>query len=147
MQFLVSGTNTRSTSRKVVDEMDAHELQDRLQKRDHEAQTYSHSYALEAENNQPTDGAVSGMMSTIVKTTATNGDSQVRSQTRETPYVQDKQIWRYSVADDSSFDKASGTFLLKAKVNLTKERSKMIHRADGTSALLGATLSQNNSGL
>ena len=147
MQFLVSGTNTRSTSRKVVDEMDAHELQDRLQKRDHEAQTYSHSYALEAENNQPTDGAVSGMMSTIVKTTATNGGSQVRSQTRETPYVQDKQIWRYSVADDSSFDKASGTFLLKAKVNLTKERSKMIHRADGTSALLGATLSQNNSGL
>jgi hypothetical protein len=124
--------------------MDAH---DSLQKPNHdELQTYSHSYTLEADNVQPTDGVVSGMMSTIVKT-ATNGDGQVRSQKSETPYVEDKQIWRYSVADDSSFDKRGGTFLLKAKVNLTKERSKMIRHADGTSALLGATLSQNNSGL
>eukprot|EP01043_Picozoa_sp_COSAG02_P009358 COSAG02_NODE_316_length_24889_cov_9.418556_6_plen_526_part_00 len=143
MEFLVSGTNTRHTSIQV-DEMDAH---DSLQKPNHdELQTYSHSYTLEADNVQPTDGVVSGMMSTIVKT-ATNGDGQVRSQKSETPYVEDKQIWRYSVADDSSFDKRGGTFLLKAKVNLTKERSKMIRHADGTSALLGATLSQNNSGL
>ena len=85
-------------------------------------------------------------MSTVVKTT-TNGDNKVTSEGSETGYVEDKQIWRYSVADDSSFDKSSGTFLLQAKVNLTKERSKMIHHADGSSGLLRATLSQNNSGL
>ncbi len=148
MQFVVSGTNTRSTSRNH-EEIGAHEAQDSLQKPDYEQQTYSHSYVLAAKNVQPTDGTVSGMMSTTVTTTL-NGNSQIRGQKSkapDTPYVEDKQIWRYSVADDSSFDKTSGTFLLKAKVNLTKERSKMIHQVDGTSALLGAILSQNNSGL
>ena len=121
MTFAVSGTNGRSSC--------------------------SHSYALAAENLQPTDGTVSGTMSTIVTTTR-NGNESGPNQKFEAPQVEDKQVWRYSVADESSFDStASGTFLLKAKVNLTKERTKVIHQADGTATVLAATLSQNNSGL
>ena len=96
---------------------------------------YSHSYTLAAENRQPKNGPTAGTMSTLISSTDPQSGHR----------VEDAQTWRYSVADDSSYDKLS--FLLKAKVSLAKERSKTVYRGDGEGAVLGLALSQNNSGL
>lgn len=62
------------------------------------------------------------------------------------PTTTDTQAWSYRVEDDSTEDKHS--FLLKAKVGLTKRRAKVLWGGGGGRPTeLGLVLSQNNSGL
>ena len=128
--FTVNGTNTKSGESRQQ-----RQLQEQQQERG-----YSHSYTLSAQNSQPKHdaGPTVGSMSTLISTSDTQSGQR----------VDDSQLWNYSVADNSRYNKE--TFLLRAKVNLTKERTKSLNRANAGPAvggLLGLLLSQENSGL
>jgi hypothetical protein len=96
----------------------------------------SHEYKLSAENQQPRHGPTTGTMSTEVITTLGRSYN-----------VSDRQVWAYRVDDDSSDDRLSKTFLLKAKIALKKQRSKKWNSDSMRPLLLALELSQDNSGL
>jgi len=114
------------------------------------------SYALSAQNLQPSSDKeakqmpTTGEMRSTVTTRTSSGDPVHGAGLNTSSSV----AYGYAVGDDSSEDKASGTFLLKAKVNLTRDRAETYYRCVGKHAVgcrmslrsVEWSIGQNNSG-
>ena len=124
-----------------------------------EPTVFTHAFELEASNEQPKHGPTTGRMAwqATTSSSARASDSFVDSHAWDYVVVSRRDIaiagiwvaffsgwqrYRSRQDDDSSEDKASGTFLLKAKVGLRKERSVGTRGAEAR-----WVLAQNNSGV